>query len=73
MKVIFNNNKTVDFLLRLLLTVVIISPVIYYSWDGIIGTTASDYIESVIFILFIGFIWMMSSMLFLLFQGQVKK
>ncbi|MCS3434235.1 conjugal transfer protein TrbE [Klebsiella sp. BIGb0407] len=73
MKVIFNNNKVVDFVLRLLLVIVIISPVIYYTWDGIIGTTVSDYIASVIFILVTGFIWMMSYLFFSVLSGNGGK
>lgn len=37
------------------LTIIIISPVIYFSWDAVKGTSGSDYVESVVFILMAGF------------------
>ncbi|WP_274536941.1 conjugal transfer protein TrbE, partial [Escherichia coli] len=33
MKVIFTSNRFIDFLIRLLITVIVISPVIIWSWD----------------------------------------
>jgi len=72
MKIDFNN-KVIDFFLRLLLVVVIISPVIYYAWAGIIGTTVSDYIASVIFIFVTGFLWMMSYLFFSVLSGMAGK
>lgn len=72
MKIDFNN-KVIDFFLRLLLVVVIISPVIYYAWAGIIGTTVSDYIASVIFIFVTGFVWMMSYLFFSVLSGMAGK
>jgi len=73
MKVIFNNNKVIDFFLRLLLVLIIISPVIYFSWSGIVGTTVSDYITSVIFIFVTGFLWLMSYLFFSAVFGERKK
>jgi len=71
MKVIFNN-KVIDFILRLLLVLIIISPVIYFSWSGIVGTTVSDYITSVIFIFVTGFLWLMSYLFFSAVFGEQK-
>lgn len=33
MKVIFTSNRFIDFLIRLLITAIVISPVIIWSWD----------------------------------------
>ncbi|WP_200780743.1 conjugal transfer protein TrbE [Klebsiella oxytoca] len=57
MKVNFHKHPAVDFSLRLVLTIIIISPVVYFSWDAVTGTTASDYMLSVIFILTVGGYW----------------
>ena len=54
MKVNFHKHPAVDFSLRLLLTLIIISPVVYFSWDAVTGTSGSDYVVSVIFILVTG-------------------
>nr|QUN02168.1 IncF plasmid conjugative transfer protein TrbE [Escherichia coli] len=40
MKVIFTSNRLVDFLIRLLITAIVISPVIIWSWDTVKETTA---------------------------------
>ncbi|HED1507789.1 TPA: conjugal transfer protein TrbE, partial [Raoultella ornithinolytica] len=48
MKINFHKYPAVDFLVRLLLTIIIISPVLYFSWDAVKGTSGSDYIESVV-------------------------
>ncbi|HBR0409185.1 TPA: conjugal transfer protein TrbE, partial [Klebsiella pneumoniae] len=55
MKINFHKQPAIDFVLRLTLTVIIISPVIYFSWDAVKGTSGSDYVESVVFILMDGF------------------
>ena len=55
MKINFHKYPAVDFLVRLLLTIIIISPVLYFSWDAVKGTSGSDYVESVVFILMAGF------------------
>ncbi|MBQ5086856.1 conjugal transfer protein TrbE, partial [Klebsiella pneumoniae] len=55
MKINFHKQPAIDFVLRLTLTVIIISPVIYFSWDAVKGTSGSDYVESVVFILMAGF------------------
>lgn len=55
MKVNFHKKPVVDFVVRLLLTIIIISPVLYFSWDAVKGTSGGDYIESVVFILVVGF------------------
>jgi hypothetical protein len=39
MKVNFHKHPAVDFSLRLTLTVIIISPVLYFSWDAVKGTS----------------------------------
>lgn len=54
MKVNFHKHPAIDFVLRLTLTVIIISPVIYFSWNAVKGTSGSDYVESVVFILMAG-------------------
>ena len=73
MIVSFAKHPSVDFCVRLLLTAVIISPVVYFSWVAVIGTTASDYIASVIFILATGFIWLLLNLFFSAFERQLKK
>ncbi len=35
MKVIFTSNRIVDFIIRLLITAIVISPVIIWSWDTV--------------------------------------
>ena len=40
MKVIFTSNRFIDFLIRLLITAIVISPVIIWSWDTVKETTA---------------------------------
>ncbi|EFJ8923207.1 hypothetical protein AXA24_005082, partial [Escherichia coli] len=40
MKVIFTSNRFIDFLIRLLITAIVISPVIIWSWDAVKETTA---------------------------------
>ncbi|MDV0911562.1 conjugal transfer protein TrbE, partial [Klebsiella variicola] len=50
MKMNFHKQPVIDFVLRLTLTIIIISPVIYFSWDAVKGTSGSDYVESVVFI-----------------------
>ncbi|EFF6284324.1 TPA: conjugal transfer protein TrbE, partial [Escherichia coli] len=42
MKVIFTSNRFIDFLIRLLITAFVISPVIIWSWDTVKETTAGE-------------------------------
>ncbi len=49
MKINFHKQPAIDFVLRLTLTIIIISPVIYFSWDAVKGTSGNDYVESVVF------------------------
>ncbi len=60
MKMSFHKKPVIDFVLRLTLTIIIISPVIYFSWDAVKGTSGSDYVESVVFIVAVGFFWFVS-------------
>ena len=64
MKVNFHKHPAVDFSLRLTLTGIIISPVLYFSWDAVIGTSGSDYVLSVIFILVTGGIGLVNYLFF---------
>ncbi|OVV21740.1 conjugal transfer protein TrbE, partial [Klebsiella pneumoniae] len=64
MKMNFYKHPVVDFMLRLVLTIIIISPVIYFSWDAVKGTSGSDYVESVVFIVAVGFFWFVSYLFF---------
>ncbi|RLM11811.1 conjugal transfer protein TrbE [Gibbsiella quercinecans] len=73
MKVNFHKHPVVDFCLRLLLTIIIVSPVLYFSWDAVIGTTANDYIVSVVFILVIAFFWFVSYLFFSALEGLFQK
>ncbi|MCD8712236.1 conjugal transfer protein TrbE, partial [Klebsiella pneumoniae] len=57
MKINFHKQHAIDFVLRLTLTIIIISPVIYFSWDAVKATSGSDYVESVVFIVAVGFFW----------------
>ncbi|VCV94388.1 hypothetical protein BANRA_05420 [Klebsiella pneumoniae] len=45
MKINFHKQHAIDFVLRLTLTIIIISPVIYFSWDAVKATSGSDYVE----------------------------
>ncbi|WP_407576147.1 conjugal transfer protein TrbE [Raoultella terrigena] len=69
----FAKHPGVDFCIRLLLTAVIIFPVVYFSWAAVTGTTASDYIASVIFILATGFIWFLLNLFLSVFKVPLKK
>lgn len=64
MKVNFHKHPAVDFSLRLTLTGIIISPVLYFSWDAVKGTSGSDYVLSVIFILVTGGIGLVNYLFF---------
>ena len=72
MIVSFAKHPVVDFSLRLVLTIIIISPVLYFSWDAVKGTSGSDYIESVVFILMVGFFWLVSYLFFSALAGLIK-
>ncbi|UNT03817.1 conjugal transfer protein TrbE [Klebsiella pneumoniae] len=69
MKINFHKQPAIDFVLRLTLTVIIISPVIYFSWDAVKGTSGSDYVESVVFILMAGFAM---SVCYLFFSASIS-
>ncbi|MGN9452001.1 conjugal transfer protein TrbE, partial [Klebsiella grimontii] len=47
-------------------------PVLYFSWDAVKGTSGSDYIESVVFILMVGFFWLVSYLFFSALAGLIK-
>ncbi|MEQ0112778.1 conjugal transfer protein TrbE [Klebsiella sp. JN_Kp123] len=64
MKVNFHKHPAVDFSLRLALTLIIISPVVYFSWDAVTGTSGGDYVVSVIFILVTGGIGLVNYLFF---------
>lgn len=51
MKMSFHKKPVIDFVLRLTLTIIIISPVIYFSWDAVKGT--SEVIMSKVWSLFL--------------------
>ncbi|EFC6692284.1 TPA: conjugal transfer protein TrbE [Escherichia coli] len=51
MKVIFTFNRLVDFLIRLLITAIVIFPVIIWSWDMVKETTA-DVMLAACFVIF---------------------
>ncbi|HAJ2553542.1 TPA: conjugal transfer protein TrbE [Escherichia coli] len=46
MKVIFTSNRFIDFLIRLLITAFVISPVIIWSWDTVKETTAGEMLAA---------------------------
>ncbi|EBW6925200.1 hypothetical protein DP814_24285, partial [Salmonella enterica subsp. enterica serovar Java] len=46
MKVIFTSNRLVDFLIRLSITAIVISPVIIWSWDTVKETTADGMLAA---------------------------
>ncbi|MCW9446007.1 conjugal transfer protein TrbE [Klebsiella oxytoca] len=64
MNVNFHKHPAVDFSLRLVLTLIIISPVVYFSWDAVTGTSGRDYVLSVIFILVTGGIGLVNYLFF---------
>lgn len=64
MKVNFHKYPAIDFSLRLVLTLIIISPVVYFSWDAVTGISGSDYVVSVIFILCMGGVGLMNYLFF---------
>ena len=53
MKVIFTSNRLVDFIIRLSITAIVISPVIIWSWDTVKETTADGMLAAAFVILFI--------------------
>lgn len=73
MKVNFHKKPVVDFVVRLLLTIIIISPVLYFPWDAVKGTSGGDYIESVVFILVVGFFWCINYLFFTAFGEVIQK
>lgn len=73
MKMNFHKKPVIDFVLRLTLTVIIVSPVIYFSWDAVKGTSGSDYVESVVFILLVGFFWFVSYLFFTSLAAVLRK
>ncbi|ELA4819136.1 conjugal transfer protein TrbE, partial [Escherichia coli] len=54
MKVIFASNRIVDFLIRLLITAIVISPVIIWSWDTVKETTAGGMLAAAFVIFYSG-------------------
>ncbi|MBJ6791986.1 conjugal transfer protein TrbE (plasmid) [Shigella sonnei] len=52
MKVIFTSNRLVDFLIRLSITAIVISPVIIWSWDTVKETTADGMLAAAFVILY---------------------
>lgn len=54
MKVIFASNRIVDFLIRLLITAIVISPVIIWSWDTVKETTAGEILAAAFVIFYSG-------------------
>ncbi|HEB9011802.1 TPA: conjugal transfer protein TrbE [Escherichia coli] len=46
MKVIFTSNRFIDFLIRLVITAIVISPVIIWSWDTVKETTAGGMLAA---------------------------
>ena len=73
MKVNFHKQPAIDFVLRLTLTIIIIFPVIYFSWDAVKGASGSDYVESVVFILLVGFFWFVSYLFFTSLAAVLRK
>ncbi|EFO1437049.1 conjugal transfer protein TrbE [Escherichia coli] len=51
MKVIFTSNRFIDFLIRLLITAIVISPVIIWSW-GTVKETTADGMLAAAFVIF---------------------
>ncbi|EGI3994167.1 conjugal transfer protein TrbE [Escherichia coli] len=54
MKVIFTSNRFIDFLIRLLITAIVISPVIIWSWDTVKETTVGGMLAAAFVILYSG-------------------
>ena len=54
MKVIFTSNRLVDFLIRLVITAIVISPVIIWSWDTLKENTAGGVLAAAFIILYSG-------------------
>ena len=73
MKMSFHKKPVIDFVLRLTLTIIIISPVIYFSWDAVKGTSGSDYVESVVFILCMGGVGLMNYLFFSALNRLLQK
>ncbi|HHT0359312.1 conjugal transfer protein TrbE [Klebsiella pneumoniae] len=73
MKMNFHKKPVINFVLRLTLTIIIISPVIYFSWDAVKGASGSDYVESVVFILLVGFFWFVSYLFFTSLAAVLRK
>ncbi|MEJ0230801.1 conjugal transfer protein TrbE (plasmid) [Klebsiella michiganensis] len=73
MKVNFHKHPAVDFSMRLALTIIIISPVLYFSWDAVKGTSGSDYVLSVIFILVTGGISLVNYLFFSAIATAIEK
>ncbi|EDT7035992.1 conjugal transfer protein TrbE [Salmonella enterica subsp. enterica] len=54
MKIKFTTNRFIDFLVRLFITAVVISPVIIWSWDTVKETTADGMLAAAFVLLYSG-------------------
>ncbi|EGL4350253.1 conjugal transfer protein TrbE [Salmonella enterica] len=54
MKVLFTSNRFIDFLIRLFITAIVISPVIIWSWDTVKETTAGEMTAAGFVLLYFG-------------------
>lgn len=54
MKVIFTSNRFIDFLIRLLITAIVIFPVIIWSWDTVKETTVGGMLAAAFVIFYSG-------------------
>ncbi|EGD8230616.1 conjugal transfer protein TrbE [Escherichia coli] len=50
----FTSNRFIDFLIRLLITAIVISPVIIWSWDTVKETTAGEMLAACFVIFYSG-------------------
>ncbi|EMY0751954.1 conjugal transfer protein TrbE [Escherichia coli] len=65
MKVIFTSNRIVDFIIRLLITAIVISPVIIWSWDTVKETTVDGMLAAAFVILYSGVLCLFCIFVFL--------
>ncbi|MFS7556336.1 conjugal transfer protein TrbE [Klebsiella pneumoniae] len=72
MKINFHKQHAIDFVLRLTLTIIIISPVIYFSWDAV-KATSGVIMSSVVFIVAVGFFWFVSYLFFSSLAALLRK
>lgn len=73
MNVIFPRYTVVDFCVNLLLTIIIISPVVCFSWDSLTGATVGDFVFATTVMLAVGTAWFSRYLFFPALMARMEK